>query len=119
MTVVQRDIQWFQNDIALELRFHGHFIDRVAISTPFATLFNDHNAFLLAMRRHDPELPYPGAEDATWSDAWFRCITADSVTTNDSYYEGKEMSQPHRLHDDPDEKGFKARGRYVLAEYDP
>lgn len=84
MTVSQRDFQWSQKEKGLELQLHGRFVDRITISTPFATLFNNDNAFLLAMRRHEPELPYPGAEITTWSNAWLRCITADSVTTNDS-----------------------------------
>lgn len=119
MTAAPRTVRWPDDRNIYELQLEGRAIDRIAISTPFASLFDDENVFLQAIRKHDPTLPYPGAEGTTWSDAWFRCLTADSVTTNDSYYEGRNMSQPHRLHEDPDEEGFKMRGSYLLATHDP
>ncbi|KAF3041665.1 hypothetical protein E8E12_002387 [Didymella heteroderae] len=111
MIAVQHDFRSPKDHSNYELQLQGCFIDRVVVSTSFATLFTENNAFLSTMRKRDPELPYPGSESTTWSDAWFRCITADSVTTDDTYYGGKKMSQPHRLHDDPDEEGFKTRAR--------
>lgn len=104
---------------AVMLQLQGHFIDRIATFTSFASLFNGDNTFIHTLRKHDPQAQYPGAEQTTWSDAWIRCITADSVTTNEMYCEGRELSQPRRLRDDPDEEGFKSRGRYVLATHDP
>jgi hypothetical protein len=98
------------------LQLEGCFVDEIAVFTTFASLFDDDNAVMKRLREHEPESSYPGNEETTWSDAWFRSIMADTVTAQSR---GQKIPQPHRLQDDEDEEGFKSRGAYILAAHNP
>lgn len=101
------------------LKLHGFSVDRIAVQTEFSSLLDDESAILLALRQHDPELPYLGMNGTTWLEAWLSCLTADSVMTPEARWVNQARTQPHRLCDDPDVAGFRTRGKYLLAAYDP
>lgn len=95
----------------------GCLIDEVDVAVQFGSFssVNDHVADLMC--KMDPDGPYPGNDQITWADAWFRTIIGDSVRCP----EIRIPSRPelHRMGDDEHNEGFKLRRAFILQPQNP
>jgi hypothetical protein len=111
--------QPYFNHANTTLFLKGYLVDEVVTAIQFGSVssVNDHIADI--MSKLEPGGPYPGKEQTTWADAWFRTIIADSVRCPEVRNLSSPQAALHRMSDDEHEEGFKLRGKFILQTQNP